>query len=153
MSGWSSVKARLDDYIFPHTRKGALQSCSLWSIWQRSCCTCSHLSADMNSVCAWWCSHCSAIVNHFLCQEKVHTEGQLSSVCYLTGQLCGLPLGSWAVSKLGQIIVYLCFALVYTKDRILSLKKSLPECSYVFGVDIKGSIKKDFCFDSIQMIE
>lgn len=104
-------------------------------------------------MCAPWCSHCPAIVNQFLCQGKVLTEGQLSSVCYFMGQLCGLPLGSWPVSKLGQIIVYLCFAFVYTKDRILSLKKSLPECSYVFRVDIKGSIKKDFCFDSIQMIE
>lgn len=106
-----------------------------------------------DSMRARWCSHCLAIVNQFLCQEKVRTEGQLSSVCYFMGQLCGLPLGSWAVSKLGQIIVYLCFVLVYTKDRILSLKKSLSEYLYVFGVDIKGSIKKEFCFDSIQMIE
>lgn len=63
-------------------------------------------------------------------------------VCYFTGQLCGLPLGSWAVSKLGQIIVYLCFVLVYTKDKILSLKKSLSEYSYVFGGRHQRKYKK-----------
>lgn len=78
----------------------------------------------------------------FFCQEKVQAEDQLSSACYFMGQLCGLPLGNWALSKLGQIIVFLCFALVCSKDRILSLKKSLPECSYVLGMGIKGSIKK-----------
>lgn len=85
----------------------------------------------------------------FLSQEKVQARGQLSSACYITGQLCGLPLGSWAVSKLGQIIhcfSLFCLSLFQRQNPFIKKKKkkSLPECLYVLGMDIKGSIKQAY---------
>lgn len=44
--------------------------------------------------------------------------------------------------KLGQIIVFLCFASIHSKDRILSLKRSLPEYPYVLRMDIKDSVNE-----------
>lgn len=74
------------------------------------CDICPHVSVDMSPRVLGAVLIAGLLLTiFFLSQKKVQARGQLSSACCITGQLCGLPLGSWAVSKLGQIIH--CFSL------------------------------------------
>lgn len=149
MLGWSVMVARLDDHVFPRTRKGVLQSHIIWCGWQRVCGICPHLSVDMNPMCAWWYSHCWAVIDLFFFFFLMLREssGRGSAVfCLLLHRTA-----MWSVSgelgcfKTGSGHCFSLFCLgLFQRQKTFMKKKCLPVCLYVLGMDIRGSMKKSY---------
>lgn len=121
MLGWSAMVARLDDHISPYTRKGVFHSCSLWCSWQKVCDICPHVSVDM-SPCVLGATLVAGLLLTIFFKVKRKFRQGVSCLLLATSQdsyvVCLWGAGlfqNWVRS----FIVFLCFALVYSKDRIL----------------------------------